>query len=117
MKVDLNRSKNADVLFTGWFSLQAILMVVISILELSLLGTAGDYYGPALVLVYGFIYPALFYLIYNLMVVLGQWGQTKSLAKGARSLFATTWSKSSAGAFGVAFLSNMVYVLIARIWG
>lgn len=116
MKLDLSRSQNVDVLFAGWFGLQAALIVVIAILELSLLGTAGDYYGPALVMVYGFIFPALFYLVYNLVVLLARWWQRKSLPEAWHASFDTTWARRSAALFGVAFLSNLVYVLIARIW-
>ena len=110
----MNRSQNVDVLFTGWFGLQAAFMIAFTIYRS---WAKGAYYdlGPGMFMVYGFVLPAVFYLIYNLVVLLIRWWQTRSLADAWDSLFAPVWAKRSAIVFGVAFLVNLGYFL-PRPW-
>lgn len=115
MKVDLTRSQNADVLFAGWFALQAALMMAAAIYRPWAKGAYFDL-GPGIFTVYGFLLPGVLYLGYILVVLLGQWWRKKSFTEAWGSLFAAKWGKRSAIAFGVAFLVNLGYYPWASVY-
>lgn len=108
------RSQGMDILLSGWFGVQAVLMVVVAIQRPGSQDASYDY-GAALLIMCGFALPAFLYLSYNIAIFLSQWWQRKDFEEAWRSSFNATWAKRSAIFFGVAFVVNLGY-LLPRPW-
>jgi hypothetical protein len=70
------RSAQVDFLFTGWFCIEAIVMLYVLIKRLTLDGPAG--YGDLvafMVILYGFMLPGALYLLYAVVVFGMSWAQ------------------------------------------
>jgi hypothetical protein len=110
------RSAQVDFIFTGWFCVEAILMLYILIKRLTLDGPAG--YGDLvafMVILYGFMLPGALYLLYTLIVLGTNWYCESGISKAWATTFANPWAVRSRLAFGCALLINALY-LLPRPW-
>jgi len=110
-RTPMSRSVQADALFTGWFCIEAIVMLYLLLRRITIDGLAG-YADLAVLMVvlYGFTIPGVLYLLYSAVIFGFKWTQRSGCAAAWVETFTPRWAVRSSISFGCALLVNTLYV-------
>jgi len=107
----MRRSVQADALFTGWFCIEAIVMLYFLLRRIAIDGPAGYADLAAfMVILYGLMLPGALYLLYSAVIFGFAWVQRSGCAAAWVAMFTLRWAVRSSISFACALLVNALYV-------